>query len=145
MSDWTPRPDGWERRRRQALAEKGLEALDRFRSAVMEGARARRRAVAQLIAHAGGDPDAEAPAEVEGEDDEEKWRADVGRLIRRRRATFEAVADDGRSPLTPERRRVLETAGVPPERMEPWPPRHGLEERVAEAERWADVAEEAVP
>lgn len=144
MGDWTPRgPDPWERRRREATAEAGLEHLARFRAAVREAAEAREAAVAALIADAGGDPDAEAPADVEGEADD-GWRAEAARWVREQRATFEAVAD-GRSPLTPERRRVLEAAGVPPERMEPWPPTTALEARVAEARRWADVAEDATP
>lgn len=144
---WTPGPDGWERARREALAEEGLRHMDRMRDAILEHARAK-RAVDALIAEAGGDPEAEAPAEVEGEDDDaddDGWRAYARRWIRKQRETFRAVAEDGRDPLPPERRELLLAAGVPASQLTPWPPTPSLEAKVAEAERWADVAEEAVP
>lgn len=140
---WTPGPDPWARRRRQALAEQGLEHLDRMRDAIHSHARARRRAVARLIRDAGGDPDADPPPDVDGGDDE--WRAEAARMIRKQRATFEAVAADGHAPLPAARREIMLAAGVPASQLHPWPPTEGLKRRVADARAWADRAEDAAP
>lgn len=154
MTGWTPPgPDpSWERARREALAEAGLEHLARFRAAARDYGEAA-DALAELIAATGGDPDAEVPgdaAEAGDVDGEDGWtretRAAAGRWLRRTRETFEAVAvDGGGSHLPAERRAVLLRAGLPPERLDPWPTTPSLEDLVAEARRWADVAEGAVP
>lgn len=150
MSDWRPPagPDGFERARREALAEAGLEHLERFRTAAREYLDAE-AAVAELIRDAGGGVPVVSQrtgvgAKARG------WTpelVDAGRRwIDALERTFEAALER-RSSLPPERRRALVEAGVPPDRLDemPWPSTPTLCERVEEARELALAMEDAVP
>lgn len=153
MTDWTPAgPDPWERARREALAEEGLDHLDRFWRLAGEYV-ATQEDLAALIRSAGGAPpeggDGDGARGVDRPDGAAAWTPGLKRFARRRfrrlEETFRAERDGVPFGDRPSRRLDLlppEVAGKLADRMTALP---RLREKVRETERYADALEDALP